>query len=109
DDERERPGLLPAEPPRQTARDVAELGDRLLDATPRVRADTLALVDHPGNCHGRHARDPRHVLDRHVAEVGHVIATKLTPSAGAIKVTKALDFRIVTVLSVPHHVAHQVA
>ncbi len=42
-----------AQPSGESARNVAELGDRLLDASPRLGADPLARVDHARDGHRR--------------------------------------------------------
>ena len=53
DDQRERARPLPAQPAREAARNVAELGDRLLDAPAGLGADPLAVVDHARDGHRR--------------------------------------------------------
>ena len=55
DDHRERACPLPTQPAGEPARDVAEVRDRLFDSAAGLRADAVAVVDHPGN---RHRRDP---------------------------------------------------
>jgi hypothetical protein len=67
DDQGECSRLLPDQPAGEAARDVAELGDGLLDPPPRLGADPFAPVDHARDGHRRDAGEPCHVLDRHVA------------------------------------------
>ena len=64
DDQADRAGLASDQTLGESVRDVAELGDRLLDPAPRLGADARARVDDARHRHRRDPRQPRDVLNR---------------------------------------------
>src|SRR4029453_10276243 len=65
-DHGQRPGLARAQPAGESTWDVAEVGDRLLHTTLRVRTDSNAAVDHARHGHRRDACQLGDFPDGHV-------------------------------------------